>query len=38
MTNSPWSIAIGDLNGDGLFDLALANLFSDNVLVLLNQL
>ncbi len=35
--NDPFSVAIADLNGDGLLDLAVANFFSDNVSVLLNQ-
>jgi Ca2+-binding RTX toxin-like protein len=33
---NPWSVAIGDLNGDGKQDLAIANSFSDSVSVLLN--
>jgi hypothetical protein len=32
----PWSIAIGDLNGDGKPDLATANLTADGVSVLIN--
>ncbi|UCF89863.1 MAG: VCBS repeat-containing protein, partial [Desulfobacterales bacterium] len=32
----PWSVAIGDLNGDGGPDLALANANSDDVSVLIN--
>ncbi len=34
--SSPISVAFGDVNGDGLLDLAVANLSSDNVSVLLN--
>jgi hypothetical protein len=34
--NGPRSVAIGDLDGDGDADLAVANEFSDNVSVLLN--
>ena len=33
----PDSVAVGDVNGDGRPDLAVANLNSDNVSVLLNQ-
>ena len=33
---SPKSVAVGDLNGDGKLDLAVANLASDDVSVLLN--
>jgi hypothetical protein len=35
--NLPFSVAIGDLNEDGLPDLAVANFSSDNVSVLLGQ-
>jgi hypothetical protein len=35
--NSPISVAVADLNGDGKPDLATANWFSDDVSVLLNQ-
>ncbi len=34
--NGPWSVSIGDFNGDGLRDLALANLDSNTVSILLN--
>jgi hypothetical protein len=34
--DSPTSVSIGDLNGDGKPDLAIANRFSDSVSVLLN--
>ena len=34
---NPFSVAIGDVNGDGRPDLAVANASSDNVSVLLNQ-
>ncbi len=34
---SPISVAFGDVNGDGLLDLAVANLNSANVSVLLNE-
>src|SRR5262249_47605689 len=33
----PFSVAIGDLNGDGRLDLAVANLSTNNVTVLLNR-
>src|SRR5262249_26142294 len=33
----PFSVAIGDLNGDGLLDIAVANLNSSNVSVLLSN-
>ena len=36
--NMPWSVAIGDLDGDQAPDLAVANSGSANVSVLLNQL
>jgi hypothetical protein len=35
--DSPWSVAIGDLNGDGTQDLAVANLLSHNVSVLMGN-
>ncbi len=35
--NSPISVSIGDLNGDGLPDLAVANFISNSVSVLLNS-
>jgi len=35
--DEPESVAIGDLDGDGIPDLAVANAFSDDVSVLLNQ-
>ncbi len=34
--DAPFAVAIGDLNGDGRPDLAIANSFSDSVSVLLN--
>lgn len=34
--SNPYSVAIGDLNGDGKLDLAIANVGTDNVAVLLN--
>jgi hypothetical protein len=34
--SNPWSVAVGDLNGDGKQDLAVANFNSSNVSVLLN--
>jgi hypothetical protein len=33
----PQSVAVGDFNGDGVLDLAVANYFSDNVSVLLGN-
>ena len=33
----PWSVAVGDFNGDGVQDLAVANGASNNVSVLLND-
>ena len=33
----PWSVAVGDFNGDGLPDLAVANFFSNDVSVLLGN-
>jgi hypothetical protein len=35
--NNPSSVAVGDFNGDGLLDLALANGLSNNVSVLINN-
>src|SRR5258708_6218366 len=35
--SSPFRVALGDLNGDGKPDIAVANIFSDTVSVLLNQ-
>jgi hypothetical protein len=35
--SSPWSVAIGNLNGDGFADLAVANSGSNNVSVLLGD-
>jgi len=35
--SSPFSIAVGDFNGDGVQDLAVANELSDNVSVLLGN-
>jgi hypothetical protein len=37
MEKSPWSVAVGDFNGDGKPDLAIANFESNNVTVLLNR-
>jgi len=34
---SPQSVAVGDFNGDGRPDLAVANFYSDNVSVLLGN-
>ncbi|MBE9127752.1 VCBS repeat-containing protein, partial [Coleofasciculus sp. LEGE 07081] len=34
---SPYSVAVGDFNGDGKMDLATASFFSNNVSVLLNN-
>ncbi len=36
--SGPWSLAVGDFNGDGRLDLAAANADSDNVTVLLGGL
>ncbi|MGK7903902.1 MAG: FG-GAP-like repeat-containing protein [Hormoscilla sp.] len=33
----PYSVVVGNFNGDGILDLAVANLLSDNVSVLLGQ-
>jgi subtilisin-like proprotein convertase family protein len=33
----PWSVAVGDFNGDGKLDLTTANSYSDNVTVLLGN-
>jgi hypothetical protein len=33
----PVSVAVGDFNGDGRLDLAVANFYSDNVSVLLGN-
>jgi len=33
--NRPYSVTVGDFNGDGKSDLAVANAFSNNVSVLL---
>src|SRR5262249_20709440 len=35
--NSPRSVAVGDFNGDGTLDLAMANYYSNNVSVLVGQ-
>ena len=35
--SGPRSVAVGDFNGDGLPDLAVANRFSNNVSVLINN-
>jgi hypothetical protein len=35
--SSPWSLAVGDFNGDGVQDLAVANNGSNNVSVLLGN-
>ncbi|MFC2088357.1 FG-GAP repeat domain-containing protein, partial [Calditrichota bacterium] len=34
--NAPYSVSTGDLNGDGLVDLSVANFISNNVSILLN--
>ena len=34
---APVSVAVGDFNGDGVPDLAVANFISNNVLVLINN-
>ncbi len=34
--NSPYAVAVGDFNGDGLLDITVANLFVSTVSVLLN--
>jgi uncharacterized repeat protein (TIGR02543 family) len=34
---NPWSVAVGDFNGDGIQDLATANLSTNNVTVLLGD-
>ena len=33
----PFSVGLGDFNGDGMQDLAVANIGSDNVSVLINS-
>ena len=35
--SSPFSVAVGDFNGDGKQDLAVANVDSDNVSILLGD-
>ncbi len=35
--DSPYSVTVGEFNGDGISDLAAANLHDDNVLVLLGN-
>ena len=35
--SAPWSVAVGDFNGDGKPDLAVANWNSNNVSVLINN-
>jgi hypothetical protein len=35
--NGPWSIAVGDFNGDGSLDLAVTNVFGNTVSVLLGN-
>jgi len=35
--SQPYSVALGDVNGDGKLDLVTANFGSNNVTVLLNQ-
>ncbi len=37
MGNRPFSVAVGDFNGDGVQDLAVANYDSNNVSVLINN-
>ena len=34
---APWSVAVGDFNGDGILDLATANATSNNVTILLGN-
>src|SRR5258708_35921270 len=37
LVGRPYSVAVGDFNGDGALDLAAANNLSDNVSVLINE-